>query len=45
MGINNEVTFHAKNNQKLMIEVYEYFGGLCHSDFFKKIFSKKEYRK
>lgn len=38
---NNEVTFHAKNNQKLMTEVYEYFSGLCHSDFCKKIFSKR----
>ena len=31
LGINNEATFHVKNNQKLMIKVYNYANGLSDS--------------
>ena len=37
--IKNEVTFHIKKNQKLMIELYKYFNGLLNS-ITNKIFSK-----
>ena len=42
--INNEVTFHAENKQKLMIELHKYVNGLSNSVTKNIYILKKKYR-